>query len=207
MPDFTFEQQVNGLVVGFDEVGCGPWAGPVVVAAVVFLNYDLPIDFLKLIDDSKQLTKLKRETAFQKLHEIKGTGCEFAIARAEVEEIDQHNIRQATMLAMQRAFEMLPVTPMAGLVDGLSTPKLPIPMQAVKKGDSKCFSISAASILAKVTRDRVMEDLAQEFPQYGWERNAGYGTKEHQAALKIHGVTPHHRRSFAPIAELIKMAA
>lgn len=205
MPDFMCEQQLSGLVVGFDEVGCGPWAGPVVVAAVVFKTYDLPAEFLNLIDDSKRLTKVKREQAYQRLHEIKGTVCEFAIARAEVEEIDTHNIRQATMIAMKRAYALLPLTPSAALVDGMSTPQLPIPIQAIKKGDSKSFSIAAASILAKVTRDRIMEELAQEFPSYGWEHNAGYGTKEHQQALKRHGVTPHHRRSFAPIAELIEI--
>ena len=207
MPDFTVEKQINGLVVGFDEVGCGPWAGPVVVAAFIFLTYDLPQDILNLIDDSKQLTKLKREKAYKQLHTLKGTACEFAIARAEVKEIDALNIRQATMLAMQRAFDSLPIRPVAGIVDGISTPKLPIPIQAIKKGDSKCFSISAASILAKVTRDQVMEELAQAFPHYGWERNAGYGTRVHQDALKQYGVTPHHRRSFAPIAEMIKMVA
>lgn len=206
MPDFAFEQQVDGLVVGFDEVGCGPWAGPVVVAAVVFKTYDLPSEILSLIDDSKQLTKAKRELAYTSLYEIKGSKCDFAIARAEVEEIDTHNIRQATMIAMKRAYESLLVKPIAALVDGMSKPPLPIPVQAIKKGDSKSFSIAAASILAKVTRDRVMEELARDFPHYGWERNAGYGTKDHQNGLQLHGVTPHHRRSFAPIAALLKAA-
>jgi ribonuclease HII len=206
LPDFTCERELDGLVVGFDEVGCGPWAGPVMVAAVVFKTYDLLPEILALIEDSKQLTKLKRELAFSRLHEMKGRTCEFAIARAEVEEIDTHNIRQATMIAMARAYELLPLKPDAALVDGMSKPRLPVPVRAIKKGDSKSFSIAAASILAKVTRDQVMAELAREFPHYGWEHNAGYGTKEHQQALKLYGVTPHHRRSFAPIADLLKAA-
>lgn len=206
MPDFTLEQQTSGLVVGFDEVGCGPWAGPVVVSAVIFKTYDLSHELLALIDDSKQLTKRKREKAYASLFELKGNQCDFAIARAEVEEIDMHNIRQATLMAMKRAYESLSLKPVAALVDGISAPKLPIPIQTIKKGDSKSFSIAAASILAKVTRDTLMADLGRDFPQYGWDRNAGYGTQEHQQALQIHGITPHHRRSFAPIAALLKAA-
>jgi ribonuclease HII len=206
MPDFLYEQKTSGFVVGLDEAGCGPWAGPVVAAAVVFLTYDLPSDFLNLINDSKQLTKIKRDTAFQKLHEVRGILCDFGIGLSEVAEIDTFNIRQAGLLAMTRAFEQLTVTPLAALVDGIAKPALPLPIQLIKKGDSKSFSIAAASILAKVTRDEKMSALAKDFPQYGWERNAGYGTKEHQQALTLHGVTPHHRRSFAPIAELLKAA-
>ena len=206
MPDFTYEQQSAGLVVGFDEAGCGPWAGPVVAAGIVFLTYELPMDFLNLINDSKRLTKPNRERAYHKLHELKGHACDFSIAHAEVQEIDTLNIRQAAMLAMSRVFHLLTIKPSEALVDGITCPKLPIAVTPIKKGDSKCYSIAAASILAKVRRDQIMAELARDFPAYGWERNAGYGTTEHQHALQIHGVTPHHRRSFAPIAELLKAA-
>lgn len=123
-----------------------------------------------------------------------GVGC------ADIAEIDRLNILQATMLAMQRAVAALPRAPEYALIDGNRAPDLPIPMQTIIKGDGKCLSIAAASIAAKVTRDRIMVKLSQDHPGYGWERNAGYGTAEHRAALERQGITPHHRRSFAPIA-------
>jgi len=119
---------------------------------------------------------------------------------ADIAEIDRLNILQATMLAMQRAVAALPDPPEYALIDGNRAPDLPVPAQTVVKGDSRCLSIASASIVAKVTRDRIMDTLAREHPGYGWERNAGYGTAEHRAALERLGITPHHRRSFAPIA-------
>jgi ribonuclease HII len=205
MPDFSLECAHEGLVAGCDEAGCGPWAGPVVAAAVIFPDYKaLPTILLNMLEDSKKLTPQKRENAFNFLNELNTTQCHNAIAQASVEEIDTLNIRQAAMLAMQRALEALPFQPRIALIDGITHPKVPFPTQCVKQGDTLSFSIAAASILAKVTRDRLMQTLAREFPPYGWERNAGYGTAHHQEALKKHGVTLHHRRTFAPIALLLQ---
>ncbi|WP_259782225.1 ribonuclease HII [Aestuariispira ectoiniformans] len=200
MPDFSLEQNYVGPVAGVDEVGRGPWAGPVVTCAVILDRETFPADLAAQLDDSKKLSDKKREALFEP---IKQNAEAFCIAEATVEEIDEHNILAATMLAMKRAVEGLSVTPAAVLVDGNRRPDLAMPLETVVKGDSRSLSIAAASILAKVTRDRMMAELAQEFPHYAWERNAGYGTKAHQAGLAGHGVTIHHRRSFAPIAKLL----
>lgn len=200
MPDFSLEQNYVGPVAGVDEVGRGPWAGPVVTCAVILDRETFPADLAAQLDDSKKLSDKKREALFEP---IKQNAEAFCIAEATVEEIDEHNILAATMLAMKRAVEGLSVTPAAVLVDGNRRPDLAMPLETVVKGDSRSLSIAAASILAKVTRDRMMAALAQEFPHYAWERNAGYGTKAHQAGLASHGVTIHHRRSFAPIAKLL----
>ncbi len=196
MPNFSFEALHEGLVAGVDEAGRGPWAGPVVAAAVVFYpERSVP----RGIKDSKQLTPEQRENLFHRIQEVAVVG----IAAAEVTEIDHYNILMATKLAMQRAVAALSVAPVAALIDGNQPPRLPMRAIPIIKGDSLSVSIAAASIMAKVTRDRLMCALAQEFPQYGWHRNMGYGTPEHQRCIAQHGVTHHHRRSFAPVREYL----
>lgn len=201
-PSFDLERLHSFPVVGIDEAGCGPWAGPVVAGAVIFLEPEA-VDqaILSLIRDSKQLSPARREKAYEHLTNL--NTIQYGIGRASVEEIDQMNIGQATRLAMQRAVHQLGLAPAVALVDGIRKPDLACPVVTVIKGDQVSFSIAAASILAKVTRDRLMVALDQEYPVYGWANNAGYGTTQHQEALKQHGVTPHHRRSYAPIAKLL----
>jgi ribonuclease HII len=203
IPSFHLEQSHPGPVVGLDEVGCGPWAGPVVVGAIVFLKYEaFDACTVPLICDSKQLTSAQREKAYDYL--INDEAICYSVGQASVEEIDTLNILQATRLAMQRAISLLKVKPASALVDGLRKPSnLPCPVTTVVKGDQISYSIAAASIIAKVTRDRIMTDLDKDYPMYGWAKNSGYGTPHHQNALKTHGISPHHRRSYAPIAALL----
>lgn len=202
-PSFNLERLSPSPVVGIDEAGCGPWAGPVVAGAFIFLKpEEVDEGVLSLIRDSKQLTTARREQAYIQLTSLT-TVC-YGIGQASVEEIDRINIRKATRLAMQRAVSSLGIAPQAALVDGISMPDLPVETTPVIKGDQISYSIAAASIIAKVTRDRIMVALAKEYPMYGWAKNAGYGTAVHQEALQIHGITPHHRRSYAPIAKLIE---
>lgn len=203
IPSFDLEFQYTHPVVGIDEVGVGPWAGPVVAAAVV-LSRDTPMALLKQFNDSKKLSEKSRDYIFEQML-AHSDHIHMGVGQATVEEIDTINIRQATLLAMQRAVNNLPITPLIALVDGTAKPFLNCPVQLVIKGDQKSFSIAAASIVAKVTRDRLMKNLAQQHPEYGWETNAGYGTALHQAALKQHGVTAWHRRSYAPIRELLSL--
>lgn len=194
---WEFETACNASpVAGIDEAGRGPWAGPVVASAVILHPGNIPDG----INDSKQLSKLKRDALFDAICATAHTG----VGIASVEEIDELNILQATFLAMQRAVDALPIPPAYALVDGNRLPKLPCPAQAIIEGDARSLSIGAASIIAKVTRDRIMEELAAEYPAYGWDKNAGYGTKMHQNALKNHGVTAYHRRSFKPIRLLLE---
>ena len=200
MPDYTLEASLGGAVAGIDEAGRGPWAGPVVAAAVVLNRQSLPAELEVRLDDSKKLGKPVRERLFDLLAGHAATG----VGQASVEEIDALNILEATMLAMRRAVADLPVRPDHAIVDGNRAPGLDIPSQCLVGGDGRALSIAAASIVAKVTRDRVMVALAADFPGYGWDSNAGYGTKRHAEGLQKHGVTPHHRKSFAPIAKLIK---
>ncbi len=207
MQNWALEANLGGWICGIDEVGRGPWAGPVVTAACVLHPAHVPLD----LRDSKQLSALQRERIAAELRSLAAEGrCWYALAEASVEEIDALNILRATMLAMQRAFEALqhqcPHAVTHVLVDGNRCPVLPVPATAVVKGDCLSASISAASILAKVTRDARMAMLAREYPHYGWETNAGYGTVRHQAGLASHGVTPHHRRSFKPVAALLTVA-
>lgn len=197
-PDFSIESLYTGLVAGVDEAGRGPLAGPVVASAVIFSVRTLP----QGINDSKKLNASQRERLYGEITAIATVG----IGIASVEEIDELNILGATMLAMCRAVTALGVLPAIALVDGNCAPKIPCPVRTVIGGDSKCLSIAAASIIAKVTRDRMMRELAAEHPGYGWERNAGYGTAQHQKALTELGVTVHHRRSFAPIRALLQAA-
>lgn len=200
MPDFSVEFSLDGDVAGIDEAGRGPWAGPVVAAAVILNPSKLPAELVAGLDDSKKLRKPVRELLYG--HIVAGAA--HGVGQASVEEIEELNILQATMLAMRRAFESLPEAPQYAIVDGNRDPGLGVPTRCLVGGDASSLSIAAASILAKVTRDRIMEGLASEFPGYGWEKNAGYGTKQHQQGLAENGVTPHHRRSFAPIAKLLK---
>ena len=185
-----------GLVAGVDEAGRGPLAGPVVAAAVI-LDELKPIRGLK---DSKVLTALKRERLFDEIH---AKALCLSIAQASVEEIDTLNILQATMLAMKRAVEGLRLRPNKVLVDGNRLPQLRIQAEAIVRGDAKVKAISAASILAKVHRDRLCLELHREHPQYGFDGHKGYSTPEHLAALRAHGACPHHRRSFAPVRETL----
>lgn len=188
--------QVEELVAGVDEVGRGPLCGAVVTAAVI-LDPARPILGL---NDSKKLTEARREMLFDEIREKALSWC---IARAEVEEIDQLNILHATMLAMQRAVEGLSVTPRLALIDGNRCPKLNVPSASVVKGDSSVAAIAAASILAKVSRDREMLALDAQYPGYGIAKHKGYPTPVHLEALRRLGPTPIHRRSFAPVRNLL----
>lgn len=190
-PDFSYEDMHEGVVAGVDEAGRGPLAGPVVAGAVILPRKGVP----RGINDSKQLSALEREALFERICKRAQVG----VGIASVEEIDQLNILGATKLAMRRAVEALPCCPDVALVDGNQPPVLPCRAVCLVSGDSLSLSIAAASIVAKVTRDRIMQQLALEHPGYGWERNAGYGTRQHQLALMSLGVTIHHRRSFAPV--------
>lgn len=206
MPDFSLEETAAAegffRIVGVDEAGRGPWAGPVVAGAVVFERAGLPDSLRNHLDDSKKLTARRREALFEALTAWEGAS--IAVGIAEREEIDRLNILQATLLAMGRAVGNLEGGFDFALIDGNQTPDISVSARAIKKGDTLSLSIAAASIVAKVTRDRIMADLARTFPQYGWERNAGYGTAEHRAALKRAGVSPHHRRSFRPVRLLLE---
>ena len=206
MPDFSFEQTcgVNDLIFGFDEAGRGPWCGPVVAACVCWPNFEISEELAGAINDSKKLSAAKREKLFPL---IMSSNAIVGVGQASAQEIDEINILQASFLAMHRAMEEVirkGFRPAYALIDGNKLPAWDIPMQAVIGGDAKSLSIAAASIVAKVTRDHLMANLAKEFPQYGWDRNAGYGTKDHQEALARYGVTPHHRRTYAPIRKLIE---
>jgi len=187
----------RSIVAGLDEVGRGPLAGPVVAAAVVFPAGFRPI---RGLDDSKALTARARERLAAVIRE---RAAAFAIGAASVREIDRLNIRRASILAMHRALERLRVRPLAVLVDGLPIPELGVPHEAIVDGDARCHCIAAASVLAKTVRDRLMERLAARHPAYEWAHNKGYATADHLEALRSLGPTPHHRRSFAPVVELV----
>ncbi len=201
MPDLSIEQKYPGQIIcGIDEVGRGPLAGPVTAAAVILPTNLLDIPQLSLLNDSKKLTAKRREILFDVIQ----NHCQVGIGEASVAEIDELNILQSSLLAMKRAYEALPLKSTVALVDGNRAPDLPCTIQTVIKGDSLSSSIAAASIIAKVTRDRLMEKLGQDYPYYGWSKNAGYATKIHIEALKTHGATSHHRHSFAPVAKVIQ---
>lgn len=188
---FDWEDRHQGVVAGVDEAGRGPWAGPVVAAAVVLDRTRCPDG----LDDSKKLTEPMRERLFAVLQDQAIIG----VGMASVDEIDTLNIHWATMLAMERAVAKLGQSVCHVLVDGNRLPRWPHPATAIVGGDALCRSIAAASIIAKVTRDRFMAALDGEHPGYGWARNKGYGTRLHARGLAELGVTPHHRRSFAPV--------
>lgn len=199
MPDFKYELlcEKTKLIAGVDEAGRGPWAGPVVAGAVIFPDLQISDSLAKKLDDSKKLTAAKREALFEELHASNALiGC----GMASVEEIDSLNILQATFLAMNRAVKNLSQVPEFIIVDGNKLPPdLTCPARFLIKGDALSLSVAAASIIAKVTRDRLMTELAKDFPYYGWEKNAGYGTKAHQEGMKAHGICVHHRKSYAPV--------
>ena len=194
-PCFKIEKAFPEPLAGVDEAGCAPLAGPVVAAAVVLDRNRFP----RGIDDSKVVPVKDREAICAKLYKVARVG----VGIASVEEIDRLNIYWARMLAMSRAVDALGFDPAMILVDGNRCPRWERPSVAIVGGDAKCRSIAAASIVAKVTRDRIMADHALEHPGYGWERNKGYPTPEHQEALKRLGPTPLHRRSFAPVRQYI----
>ncbi|MFT6579833.1 MAG: ribonuclease HII [Alphaproteobacteria bacterium] len=205
MPDFRFENDCSGRVAGVDEAGRGPWAGPVVAAAVVLDRNHIHPSLRDGLDDSKKLSKKRREILFHLLREQAAAGfADIGVGQSDVMEIDRNNILAATMSAMARAVDDLTQPPEIALIDGNRAPPLACDVRTVVKGDQKSLSIAAASIIAKVTRDRIMTKLDADFPGFGWARNAGYGTAEHRAALSTIGVTSHHRRSFKPIAALLK---
>jgi ribonuclease HII len=185
------------LLAGVDEVGRGPIAGPVVACAVI-----MPADTRAIagVDDSKRLTHDQRVRLAAKIRE---RAVAFAIGAASVREIDRINIYQASVLAMRRALDRLGVRPDHVVIDGRAMRTLPIPHTAVIHGDARCFSIACASILAKVTRDLLMTRLGRRYPQYIWDHNAGYTTREHVAGLTSYGITPHHRKSFCRISDLV----
>lgn len=194
------EKEAGCVVCGVDEVGCAPLAGPVVAAAVILPAKDLPRKLKALINDSKIVPAPKREAAAAALPDY----CVIGFGQASVEEIDKLNIYHARMLAMCRAVASLNVIPELALIDGNAKPKnLTCSVRTVVGGDAKCLSIAAASIVAKVFRDSYMRKLAEEFPGYGWETNVGYGTRAHRSAMARLGLTPHHRRSFAPVRQLL----
>ncbi|MDR9395607.1 ribonuclease HII [Roseovarius sp. SYSU LYC5161] len=199
-PDYQLERAAiagnTGPVAGVDEVGRGPLAGPVTAAAVILDPGNIP----EGLNDSKKLTAARRTT----LHDSLMAVAEVSVAHATVEEIDRLNILRASHLAMARAVAGLVRAPGFVLVDGNMIPRdMAVPARAVIKGDGVSLSIAAASIVAKTRRDRLMRDLAQQFPGYGWETNAGYPSKSHRAALLNLGVTPHHRRSFKPVHNIL----
>ena len=200
MPDLSLESRLHALghthIAGVDEVGRGPLAGPVVAAAVILPLCAVP----EGIDDSKRLGRTKRTRLAAEIEESALVG----IGQASVEEIDAFNILQASLLAMSRAIAALPIRPGALLIDGNRLPHHPpCPAFPIVKGDSRSLSIAAASIVAKNCRDLGMLTLAQQHPGYGWERNMGYGTREHLMGLKSHGATPLHRRSFRPVRNIL----
>ena len=198
-PDFSFEDEVRGRgamhIAGVDEVGRGPLAGPVTAAAVILDPAHIPPG----LNDSKALTAKKREA----MEPLIWASARVSVAHASVEEIDEMNILRASHLAMERAVAGLGRVDHA-LIDGNMIPKgLSVPATPIIKGDARSLSIAAASIVAQICRDRIMVELAQQFPGYGWETNAGYGSKSHIAALQNLGVTPHHRRSFKPVHNML----
>ncbi len=204
MPDFAIEATVPGIICGIDEAGRGPWAGPVVAGAVILDRDRLDPALARGLDDSKKLSASRREALFAALKAGTRAGTvHLATGTASVEEIDRLNILEATFLAMGRACAALERAPDHALVDGTGLPELSCPATAVTKGDQRSLSIAAASIAAKVTRDAIMAALDVDHPGYGFARHAGYGTKAHRDALERLGVTPHHRKSFAPIHNIL----
>lgn len=198
MPNFTFEKGCGSSpVAGIDEAGRGPLAGPVVAAAVIFDADRLPRKLARAIDDSKKLPAETRERLFEAIRPY----AEIGVGQASVEEIDRYNILKATFLAMYRALAALPRSPAIALIDGNQAPKLGCEVRTIVGGDGLSLSIAAASIVAKVTRDRLMTTLDATYPGYGWITNKGYGTVEHRTALLHLGPCPLHRRSFSLFSE------
>ena len=202
-PDFATERAAGGTVAGIDEAGRGPLAGPVVAAAVILEPGAVAAGLFRGLDDSKALSPVRRAELFDALRR----GARIGLGAASAREVDARNVLRATMRAMQRAVAALGVTPDLALVDGDRAPELPCPARPMIGGDGRALSIAAASVAAKVTRDRIMTALAARYPGFGWERNAGYGTAEHRRALRRLGATPHHRLSFAPLIKILRESA
>ena len=203
--DFTLENYFGKKVVGIDEVGRGPLAGPV-LAAAVYIDRTLWNDYLKeyptiyKINDSKKISKKNRK----KIYDILINIISYGIGASSVKEIEEKNILQATMLAMERAYESLNINAELVLVDGINVPKINTKVKAIKNGDNKSISIASASIIAKVIRDNLMKKLSSKYPKFLWDKNSGYGTKKHMQIIKMFGITPHHRKSFKPILKMIE---
>ena len=206
MPNFELEDSVEGVVAGVDEAGRGPWVGPVVAGCVVFVNRNVDVRLLENLNDSKKISKKKREMLYELLHaEAEKGNILIGIGEASAQEIDDINILNASFLAMKRAIEKANVKPDMVLIDGNREPKdFGCKVKAVVKGDAKSYSISGASILAKVYRDKLLDEMAKKYPYYGFEKNAGYGTKAHIEGLEKYGITPEHRKSYAPIKAFLK---
>ncbi|MBU99250.1 MAG: ribonuclease HII [Rhodospirillaceae bacterium] len=207
MPDFSLEESLglpsSAVIIGVDEVGRGPLAGPVTAAAVFVDRQKITLDLSTKIDDSKKIPQKKRATISKQIEGIAIIG----IGWASSGEIDQLNILEATMIAMQRAVlslrKQIILDPDYILIDGNKVPSFDFPSKAIVRGDEKSLSIAAASIVAKSKRDAFMTSLSKLYPCYGWEKNAGYGTREHLVAIERNGITAHHRRSFKPIANYL----
>lgn len=196
-PSFFFENKYSGIIAGIDEAGRGPLCGPVVAGCVILDKSKYPLK----LNDSKKLSKKCREILFDEILELEDKGfLKFGIGKASHIEIDEVNIREATKIAMKRAYENLKkkynIIPRVVLVDGNFVPDIDTQAEFIIKGDAKSFSIAAASILAKVTRDRFMGKIAENYPEYSWHTNNGYGTKQHIDAIKQYGITKHHRKTF-----------
>jgi len=202
VPDLSIEKNKNNLnyklIAGVDEVGRGPWAGPVYSAAVILDISKIPAE----INDSKKMSEKKRDEIYSRIV----SEHHYSIGVADVNEIDELNILQASLLSMKRAITNLHLNPDFVLIDGVHRPNLDIDSENIIKGDSKSLSIAAASIIAKVERDRFMKKIDEEYPCYNWKKNKGYGTKEHQNALNIHGISKHHRKSFSPIRKILSLS-
>jgi len=201
IPDFEIEKNCGyKIIAGVDEAGRGPLCGPVIAGAVVFKKYDF--DNMPIISDSKQMSAIQREIAYDWI--TNNPDIIWAVGQCSACEIDELNILQASLTAMKRAVAGLGMGVEYCLVDGN---KMPDKMNgcAVVKGDARSLSVAAASIVAKVTRDRIMHDLSQQFPQYGWDKNAGYPTKQHLAAIEKYGVNEHYRKSYGPVKKVLKI--
>ena len=207
MPDFSLEESLglstSAVIIGVDEVGRGPLAGPVTAAAVFVDRQKITLDLSTKIDDSKKIPQKKRATISKQIESMAIIGMGWASSG----EIDQLNILEATMIAMQRAVlslrKQIIFDPDYILIDGNKVPSFDFPSKAIVRGDEKSLSIAAASIVAKSKRDAFMTSLSKLYPCYGWEKNAGYGTREHLVAIERNGITAHHRRSFKPIANYL----
>ena len=203
VPDFSIEKNCGKkIIAGLDEAGRGPLCGPVVAGAVVFKKYDF--DDMPLISDSKQMSEKQRNIAYDWI--TNNPDIFWAVAQCSAREIDELNILQASLTAMTRAMNSLNIKPEYCLVDGNKMPKNMIG-ESVVKGDAKSLSIAAASILAKVTRDRIMHELAKKFPQYEWEKNAGYPTQQHLQAIDKYGINEHYRMSYGPVKKRLEKDA
>ena len=203
VPDFSIEKNIGKkIIAGVDEAGRGPLCGPVVAGAVVFKKYDF--DDMPLISDSKQMSEKQRNIAYDWL--TNNPDIIWAVAQCSAQEIDEMNILQASLTAMKRAICALGINIEYCLVDGNKMPK-DLVGEPVVKGDAKSLSIAAASIIAKVTRDRIMTDLAKKYPQYEWEKNAGYPTQQHLQAIDKYGINEHYRKTYRPVKERIEKNA